>query len=1092
MIGKLTNLIHRARAIRPVAALAVAGFAAILVTGCSQENKIARHTTRADAFFAEGDYDKARIEYLNIVQLDPRNTHAIAQLGNIFFENGVVLQAGAALAQARNLGATDPRISARLGVLLAASRRPDASPEQNELRLKEARESALKALEADPKQEEAILLLADLANDELSSAELKEMLGRLRTQHGNVPVYDTAEAVVALKSRDLEGALARVRKAVDADPGSAAAHYVLAGILLAQTNQVAGEAAFARAAELSPARSTRQIQYVNFLLQRGATNEARAHLDQVIKRAPDFVPGRLRKAQLAFAERDHAGVGAELNAVLTRDPNNIDARLLETQLHLDKREPAKAQPIMEQLLKQFPDSPQLQYQAAQVSLANQNPAQAQLRLDRAYELSPNSPEIVLQRGQLYLARGQAAEVISSMQRLLSTNATVRPAYRLLGEALAVNGEVDRALAVFRDYERRFTDDPAGPQAVGNLLMRKQDAAGARAAFERAQAKRGDYLPALEQLIRLDLIEKKPDAAVARAQAYVDQHPTSADARILLAQALLEVERRPAAEQELERAIELDPAKQAPYLLLAKIYNDTDRRAGALAQLNALIEQQPGHPRALMQLGMLYTEMGDAQKAAESYEPLVKSDNQFTPLALNNLAYLYSEKLNNLDRAYELARRSRQLLPDDASIADTLGWILYHRGEYAQALVHLQESAAKLAQIGEVHYHLGMAHYALANEAPARAAFQLALNLEPQAAWNHEIRDRLEVLDAEVTPASAETLRKLRELVIERKNDVLLLSRLARALESAGQLEESLASYKRAAAVSPDTAMPLIGQARVTAAKGEIQEALSLARRTRDLVKGDPAALYELGRIGFLAGDHAWSYALLQEAAAGLGSSPQVQFAFAQTAIAMGRLEVARGALEKSDGTANAARAALQLRLIPPATAGSLAAPPAEIVRQLTAVPPGELLADYLKARQQALDGQPAGAVKALEQLLETYPQFTPAKRSLASLLAQDSATAAEAEKWARQVRQVQSNDAEMARVLGVAALARKDHRYAADMLQEAARSLTNDGELFLLLGQARAQNQQPAEARQALNRALALPLTAPQKQQAEALLRQLP
>jgi Flp pilus assembly protein TadD len=207
---------------------------------------------------------------------------------------------------------------------------------------------------------------------------------------------------------------------------------------------------------------------------------------------------------------------------------------------------------------------------------------------------------------------------------------------------------------------------------------------------------------------------------------------------------------------------------------------------------------------------------------------------------------------------------------------------------------------------------------------------------------------------------------------------------------------------------------------------------------------------------------------------------------------MGRWEVARGALEKSTGSANAARAALQLSLIPPATAGSLAAPPAEIVRQMTAVPPGELLADYLKARQQALDGQSARAVKALEQLLETYPQFTPAKRSLATLLARDSTTAAEAEKWARQAREVQANDAEMARVLGVAALARQDHRYAADMLQEAARSLNNDGELFLLLGQARAQNQQPAEARQALNRALALPLTAPQKQQAEALLQQLP
>lgn len=1051
---------------------------ALLPLGCSKESKIARHTERADAFFAEGDYDKARLEYLNIVQLDPRNTYAIGQLGNIFFENGIVLQARAALEQALKLGATDPRLRARFGALLAASKLSD-----------EARRQAQQALEADPTQEEALILLAELANDAAAAAEFKSLLGRLRAQKGNLAVYDTAEAIVTLKGRDMNTALALAERAVAASPQSASAQFVLAGIYLAQTNQAAGGPALARAVELSPPRSTRHIQYFNYLLQRGATNEAIAHLDQTIKAAPDFTPARLRKAQWAFAGRDFEAVGRELDAVLTRDRLNPEARILEAQLHLARREPARAAEVMEELIRQFPNSEQLQYQAALASLANQKANEAQLHLDRAYELNPNVPEVVLLRGRLYLARGQAAEAIASTQRLIATNATLRPAYQLLGDALAANGELDRAVAVFRDYERRFTNDPAGPQNLGLLHLRKQEVSPARSAFERAVALRPDFLPAVEQLVRLDLAVTNAPQAVARAQRFVEQHPSVAEGHVLLAQAQWANQQAQLAEAELEKAVELKPALQSAYLLLAQIYQESNRRDAAIQKLNALLERQPAEQRALMMLGILYTAAGDQKKAAESYETLLKARDSFSP-ALNNLAYLYSEHLDNLDRAYDLARKSRELQPDDPRIADTLGWILYRRGEYAAALVHLEESASRLVREGEVFFHLGMAHYAMAHEQPARAAFQQAIRLEPTASWRQQIDDRLAVLDASVT-GDPETLRRLEQRAATNPKDAVLLSRFAQSLESAGQLDRALATFARAAAVSPDALLPLIGQARVTVAKGDAAAGLNLARKARDRAGNDPDSLFALGQIGFKARDYSWSYALLQEAVNGLSDKAQAQFVFGQAAIAVGRLDVARGALEKVTGGDYTNRAALQLRLLPFCRTGSLAPIPPDVIRQLNAAQPGELLADFLKARQLALAGQTDQAVTGLESILKLYPQFTPAKRSLATIWSTRPDSATQAEKLAREVREVQPNDAEMARVIGVAALARQDFRYAADLLHEASRSLPKDVELLILLGQARAQSDQVAAARQAFNQALALPLSAGQRQMVQESLDKL-
>ena len=1061
----------------PAGTIAILGL--LLVAGCTKESKIARLTAKADSLYAAGEYDKARIEYLNLIQLDPRSARAMGQLGNIFFENGIVLQAGSAMEQAVKLGADEPRLWARLGVLHAVGGRVEL-----------ARTNAYRALAGDPAQEDALILLADVAGSPTAISDLKELLVRLRAQRNGVAIYDVVEAVITLKQRDAAGALALAQKAVAADPGSGAAQFVLAGVYLSQSNLVAGEPALARAAELSPPRSTRQLRYIDFLFQKEATNEARAHLEKINRQAPDFVPGRLRRAQVAFSDKDYDRVSSEVSAILNRDNINVEARLLQAQTHLAKRDAAKAQGIMDDLVKQFPNSPQIQYQAAVVYLANQNANQAQLRLDRAYELNPNSADIVMLRGRLYLARGQAGEVISSTTRLLATNASVRPAYQLLGAALSINGETNRALATYRDYERRFPEDPAGPQLTGATLLQQGKAVEARTAFERAVSLNAAYLPAIEQLVGLDLQENQASRAVERVRKFMTQQPNVPEAGQLLAQALVAAKQPQLAEQELEKLIAARPLLEKPYLMLAQLYVETQRREEALTRLNELLQKKPGETKALMLVGILQSEMGDPRKAAETYEALLKVNGSFSP-ALNNLAYLYSEKLNNLNRAYELARKVRQLLPDDPRVADTLGWIMYRRREFAPALIHLDEAVAKLPRNGEVQYHLGMAHYAMTHEQPARAAFQLALTLDPKAVWNADITDKLAVLDSASQTANPGTLNRLEQLARKNADDVLLLARLGQAQEAVQKLDQALGTFKRAAVLNPEAPTPLIGQARVLAAQGKHAEALTLTRKARDLAGNDANSAYELGRVAYVARDYTWSNALLQDAVSGLGGNPQVQFAFAQTALAVGRLDAARAALEKSSGGANASRASAQLKLLPFCVPGPLPKLPADIKQQLDATAAGDLLADFLKARILAADGKAAAARPALEALLKSYPTFTPATRALALVMAASPGGLEQAEKLARQVRESNPGDAEMAKVLGQAALARNDARYAIDVLLEASRGLPSDGDVFLLLGQARAQAKQVADARQALNKALTLPLNDAQKQRAQQALEQL-
>ena len=126
----------------------------------------------------------------------------------------------------------------------------------------------------------------------------------------------------------------------------------------------------------------------------------------------------------------------------------------------------------------------------------------------------------------------------------------------------------------------------------------------------------------------------------------------------------------------------------------------------MEKLNGILARNPKDVGALTMLGMIYSQKGESAKALETYEKLLAINPQFSS-ALNNLAYLYAERLGRLEDAHKMARRARELLPHDPFTADTLGWILYRRGEYSWAVNLLQESADKMPANPDIQLHLGL-------------------------------------------------------------------------------------------------------------------------------------------------------------------------------------------------------------------------------------------------------------------------------------------------------------------------------------------------------------------------------------------------
>ena len=197
-----------------------------------------------------------------------------------------------------------------------------------------------------------------------------------------------------------------------------------------------------------------------------------------------------------------------------------------------------------------------------------------------------------------------------------------------------------------------------------------------------------------------------------------------------------------AEAAFLKALELEPRLNAAYVALGQLYASSGKLDKALTKLNEATANNPNDVGALMLSAIIYQMQGDTAKAQVNYEKLLEIKPDFAPAA-NNLAYIYSSQGGDLEKAFQLAMKAHEAAPDDPGISDTLGWILFKRGDYQWALGLLQESAEKLPDNAEVQYHLGMVQYKLDNANDAKEILAKALELDKNFAGADEARQTLE-------------------------------------------------------------------------------------------------------------------------------------------------------------------------------------------------------------------------------------------------------------------------------------------------------------------------------------------------------------
>ena len=109
----------------------------------------------------------------------------------------------------------------------------------------------------------------------------------------------------------------------------------------------------------------------------------------------------------------------------------------------------------------------------------------------------------------------------------------------------------------------------------------------------------------------------------------------------------------------------------------------------------------------------------------------------------------------------------------------MGWVLYKRGDYQQALTILQESAEKAADNPEIQFHLGMTAYMMGQTDMARVALKKAASAAKDFPGKDESKRRLALLESGTGASPELSISQLEAMTKEQPNDVISQMRLGK-------------------------------------------------------------------------------------------------------------------------------------------------------------------------------------------------------------------------------------------------------------------------------------------------------------------------
>lgn len=499
--------------------------------------------------------------------------------------------------------------------------------------------------------------------------------------------------------------------------------------------------------------------------QRGDYAEAATKYTAVAEQAADADLAR-RAVQVALYGQDVPAAIAAAEAWQRIQPTNVDAAQLLTGLELQRGNADAAREHLRRLLtlKEFHSR---QDYLNLVRLLNQNvPAETLFGvLDTLLESRPDDTEALFAYSLAATGLGQAQRADKASARLLELQPDVDEALLLRAQILLQAGQSQTAGELLRGFLRTHPRHTQARLTLARVLLAGKDYVGARNAFESVlkqdpangdarlaaallAGQLGDRHTARAQLLKLSGNAKQADQAnfylgkLAEDAGDVDQ-ALDRYARVKAgehyADALLRRASLLAGRGDLDAGIDLlataasesDDNRLRFLLAQSDLLLQGNRPQQAEAIINEALVQDPDSMDLLFARSMVLDKLNRTAEMERDLRRILEIDPK-NANALNAWGYTLANRGERLDEAHTLISRALEQSPDNPYILDSLGWVLFRKGDLVGAETHLRR-ALSLMPDAEIYAHLVEVLYAQGRTDEARKVLGEGLDKSPKDA-----------------------------------------------------------------------------------------------------------------------------------------------------------------------------------------------------------------------------------------------------------------------------------------------------------------------------------------------------------------------
>lgn len=761
----------------------------ILFSCGGAEDKKASYYEKANQWFEQENYEKARIELKNVLQIDPKDVEARLLLAKVFEKTqdfrGAAKQYNAVLQQDENN--VEARI--RLGQFLLLSQQFDKAMEYAELALENGPEDsnayafrgsvhlkqgnseaamrdAIRALELQADNANATLLKSSVLNKMGNTEEAIATLEKATSEQPDNMMLPNALVNLYALNKQTDKAIETLNTIIEKSPDVMLPRLRLADMQYAQGSFEATEATMRKAIQDFPDNDQVKLALVKFLRKEFGTERAMQEMKSFIADNPDknslkfilaseylkagdaepaieIYQGIIDKEELkpdaltarVYLSEVNIKLGksdaakALLEEVLNESPGNSSALSLRGQLSMLENDYDGAIADFRAAMRDQPNSVPLMTSLAKAHIAKEELDLASDLLKRAIDIKPDDLRIREPYLRLLARKGDADNLVKQLDDILEKFPDNLPAMEMLFRVQAAQQDWDALNITAEKMKRVHPNKANGYYFAGLLLTTQKKYKESIPEYEKAVELAPKGAEPLKQLIKTYLTLDQKDAALAKLDEIIAADEANVLAYNLKGETLLSFKEIDAAKEVFTKAIEVNPKLPVLYRNLAKAHILDENVDEAVKTYEAGIQTTESSPLLVADLARYYESSGNTDKAISLYEELILIDEN-SQIGKNNLAMLlvdYRGDKESLDRAHSLM--ADMMDTNNAAYQDTIGWLFYKEGKIKEAISYLEKAVAASPENPGLNFHLGMAYARNGDTEKAKEALTIATSTE---------------------------------------------------------------------------------------------------------------------------------------------------------------------------------------------------------------------------------------------------------------------------------------------------------------------------------------------------------------------------